>query len=434
MQRYIEQLLEDIQNATLRSYQNPGNKKNYSQFEPDADLASNHIKHAEQFLYGKKQCISEVIGIEKKLFPAPEQLTQNQTKLLVIAMESLWNAYNLFADLPDNLPSDIRYHLLRENWESPQIFLSHGENHIEFCDYNWEKCPFPKYCQVCKEFHNEHEISLNDHNIENILPTQEEIHEFVRSERKKNIEQIITSMSEKDYLEGVFNYCDRWCERCSFTDKCFLYAQEELLFPDGADSDIRDDDFWETIADIQDVTFSLIEKEANQLGNTMEFEEESPQEPDYNSQQIELINLSKQYSESIPRWFEKNDELFQHKSVEWELAEVGLNALDCIQTIHWYHSIIPTRTEWSIRNQASNADTVYEGIDMNGSSKVCIIAIENSMQAWVDLLNLLHECEDEILEILNTLSDILKKTERLFPDARAFVRPGFDENQEDSIS
>ena len=36
------------------------------------------------------------------------------------------------------------------------------------------------------------------------------------------------------FIVGIFNYCDRWCERCRFTSHCRLFA-------DGAETDARSD-------------------------------------------------------------------------------------------------------------------------------------------------------------------------------------------------
>lgn len=37
-------------------------------------------------------------------------------------------------------------------------------------------------------------------------------------------------MSELNFMHenisGIYNYCDRWCERCSYTNKCLLFKQE----------------------------------------------------------------------------------------------------------------------------------------------------------------------------------------------------------------
>ena len=37
------------------------------------------------------------------------------------------------------------------------------------------------------------------------------------------------SSEEKDYIEGIYNYCDRWCEKCGFTAHCYLFTQESKI-------------------------------------------------------------------------------------------------------------------------------------------------------------------------------------------------------------
>lgn len=27
-------------------------------------------------------------------------------------------------------------------------------------------------------------------------------------------------------ISGIFNYCDRWCEKCSYINRCLLFKQE----------------------------------------------------------------------------------------------------------------------------------------------------------------------------------------------------------------
>src|SRR5690606_11821977 len=57
-----------------------------------------------------------------------------------------------------------------------------------------------------------------------------------------------TDMSESDYIDGIFNYCDRWCERCPFTARCRTFAMEqefERAEQEGRDpEDIDWDSFW----------------------------------------------------------------------------------------------------------------------------------------------------------------------------------------------
>jgi hypothetical protein len=40
-----------------------------------------------------------------------------------------------------------------------------------------------------------------------------------------------------DLISGIYNYCDRWCERCPLTSRCLVYATEQ---EDGDSLESRD--------------------------------------------------------------------------------------------------------------------------------------------------------------------------------------------------
>jgi hypothetical protein len=68
--------------------------------------------------------------------------------------------------------------------------------------------------------------------------------------------------------------------------------------------------------------------------------------------------------------------------------------------------------------------------DSDGSAKIALIAMDRSIAAWSGLrLALSGADDDEILNLLAQLAAIRRETEKLFPEARAFVRPGFDEQR-----
>ena len=58
---------------------------------------------------------------------------------------------------------------------------------------------------------------------------------------------------------------------------------------------------------------------------------------------------------------------------------------------------------------------------------IALISIDRSIAAWGVMLRGFQTKEDEILEILVLLEKMRKNVEKKFPDARSFVRPGFDE-------
>jgi len=64
--------------------------------------------------------------------------------------------------------------------------------------------------------------------------------------------------------------------------------------------------------------------------------------------------------------------------------------------------------------------------DSDGSAKVALIAIDRSIAAWGQMREHFVEHRDDILDVLVHLDRLRRKTETLFPDARVFVRPGFD--------
>jgi hypothetical protein len=65
----------------------------------------------------------------------------------------------------------------------------------------------------------------------------------------------------------------------------------------------------------------------------------------------------------------------------------------------------------------------------NLSQTDAIIGIERSMAVWATLLRRFPDHEDAIFA-LGTLKRLLRQVESAFPNARAFLRPGFDADDE----
>jgi hypothetical protein len=40
------------------------------------------------------------------------------------------------------------------------------------------------------------------------------------------------------FMPGIYNYCDRWCERCPFPSRCRVYAMEMRICIDGFDGEL----------------------------------------------------------------------------------------------------------------------------------------------------------------------------------------------------
>src|SRR5881227_4341768 len=57
---------------------------------------------------------------------------------------------------------------------------------------------------------------------------------------------------ERDFISGIYNYCDRWCEKCPFTSRCRVYATEaaDMDLDDPEVHDINNEKFWRKLESI----------------------------------------------------------------------------------------------------------------------------------------------------------------------------------------
>ncbi|MEF8943679.1 MAG: hypothetical protein V5B78_12905, partial [Desulfohalobiaceae bacterium] len=67
-------------------------------------------------------------------------------------------------------------------------------------------------------------------------------------------ERIKRMAKNPDFIPGIYNYCDRWCERCAFTSRCMNFAMEQELFSGQQDQDLRNAEFWDSMSEILEAT------------------------------------------------------------------------------------------------------------------------------------------------------------------------------------
>jgi hypothetical protein len=103
-----------------------------------------------------------------------------------------------------------------------------------------------------------------------------------------------------------------------------------------------------------------------------------------------------------------------------------------VDVIRWYQHQIYVKLK---RAYHSIQDEKLEELDdfpkdSDGSTKVALIGIDRSISAWGEILKFLPNQKENILGIIAHLERLRNRTEADFPDARAFVRPGFDEKEQ----
>lgn len=194
MQRYLEQLIGDIHQATW-NMKPPHELWADSEADPDDELELEDMSYVEKCMYGDEAPISEITGIDHEQLPSVEKLTQEQQAILAEELEKLLHFFHFHLDFPENYPAHLRYPFILKFWEGKQVALSFGENHIELCDYEEENCPFPGYCNTCKEVaaelkYDEENYSKADFDfnidVNNLLPSTEEIEKWAKEQGIEN--------------------------------------------------------------------------------------------------------------------------------------------------------------------------------------------------------------------------------------------------------
>jgi len=103
---------------------------------------------------------------------------------------------------------------------------------------------------------------------------------------------------------------------------------------------------------------------------------------------------------------------------------------DITDVIRWYQYFISVKIHRALSGRSEDREEWPDDdmtSDADGSAKIALIAIDRSIGAWGALNNEFPEQQDETLNILVLLDRLRKSLEREFPEARAFIRPGFDE-------
>lgn len=72
-------------------------------------------------------------------------------------------------------------------------------------------------------------------------------------------------MKEDQFIPGIYNWFDRWFERCWFTSRCRVFEKEEIRNKNNPDQDV-----WKSISDNFKETLELLQENAEELGINLE--------------------------------------------------------------------------------------------------------------------------------------------------------------------
>lgn len=248
------------------------------------------------------------------------------------------------------------------------------------------------------------------------------------------------------FISGIYNYCDRWCERCSHTSRCMNYTMGQDGEPGPGELDVTGERFWNKLSETFKLTVEMLRDMAESRGIDLT---DVPQgDPETlrrkrvreEARKHACARSALSYAAMVDTWFDSATELFEQRgeelaehrkfdflarNPECEIATLR----DAVEVIRWYQHILYPKI---MRALQGGQEAVPEELrnmprDADGSAKTALVAIDRSISAWGVLLKQFPDQEDPVLPILVHLERLRRRTEREFPDARSFVRPGFDD-------
>lgn len=236
--------------------------------------------------------------------------------------------------------------------------------------------------------------------------------------------------SDERFIAGIYNYCDRWCERCPQTSHCLNFSISEEEFSDPETQDIRNEAFWKKLSEILRDALELLKEGAEKWGIDIETldsaeGEENVKAKDAAAENHLLCRVAQRYSRSAEDWFERKETLFFEAAAA---AKEGVSIEEAIEVIRWYQYFIGAKVMRAVRG---NIEEKEEGCDefpsdSDGSAKIALIAIDRSIAAWAVIQHYITDGDKEVIDMIAFLDGLRQAVEETFPNARSFIRPGFD--------
>ena len=147
MKRYVEQLIEDLEYASKHPPAKPF-------IEPPPHIAGDPVISELALIPFKT--IETWTGIKQVAFPSMMRLTDNQIKLLNVAIFKLLDSLQIeLVDKPKSLPDDVLYDIVTDNWHDFVQYLPSSGFDWELCTGDPDTCPYGDFCDCMNDLPEE---------------------------------------------------------------------------------------------------------------------------------------------------------------------------------------------------------------------------------------------------------------------------------------
>ena len=268
----------------------------------------------------------------------------------------------------------------------------------------------------------------------------------------QEIDDLLELAKNKKFESGIYNYCDRWCEKCPDTEKCYLYAQEQLrkdlapspLHRTGEGSDEKDkNDFMSEAMYSLKTTEKLIKTVMKKDGFNPDEIDKNIEENDWDKDarkrydSVECLKLINDYSDEARKFLEK---YFTSQEQYKQQFNLELNQDDIkneIETINWYYTFLPTKVwrclyeheDWQRERDKELKEMIKQGLEKYFA--LVEKCFNKSKQALSGLAQERQDYSETVADLLNklNLAEISFKEEFNLPQGYNVMPPSFNNEQ-----
>lgn len=254
---------------------------------------------------------------------------------------------------------------------------------------------------------------------------------------KKNTKKI----EGEDFIPGVYNYCDRWCDRCHLQQQCMSYVigkkleeKKKLNMARLSEENRREGNLWSRLRMAFDAAYKALHELSEERGISVEEifmtekyaydlldddDEETKSQPGYiNPDTADMVLSCCIYEHFADKCIEQISESESDNEKNEELSEA-------IEVVNWYLDLIQSKLRRALHGYNASLAGKNNG-EYYGSAKVAMLLLDRSIQSWKIIQFYCPELHRDIAQLLFILNQVRTDADKQFPNALAFMRPGFD--------
>ncbi len=253
-------------------------------------------------------------------------------------------------------------------------------------------------------------------------------------------------------IPGIFNYCDRWCERCNYTDRCRLFQSEAernirhiLNDEDPNDPEIVMRDVAESLEDAMAMLGAQLETEGISKEDLEDDDDEDSKYfvDDFDDESCEVTESgrilktphplavqSDDFYKKVLDLFNKMRFFFAEESGDAELVNNPL--FEQLKILLWYSPQISVKIRMCVgsknklENEKDEDEVEFEVEMMNVNSRIAFTGMEKCLSSLKNIYDSQPDYHDDLLPLLSEIKKIKVEFEKDFPAVHTFKRPYFD--------